>query len=383
LEKLHIESHYHEFVTGDLEKARQVYELWAQTYPRDRVPPGSLSVVYDYLGQYDKALAEAREALGLSQDELEYANLVGDYLYLNRLPEARATADEAQAKKLDFLGLRSYLYQLAFVRNDAAGMAQQVAWAAGKPGVEDVLLSFEVDTAAYSGLLGKARDLSQQAVASALRADERETAAGYEAEAALREALFGNGPEARRRVAASLSLSAGRDVQYGAALALALVGDTPRSKALADDLDKRFQEDTLVQFNYLPAIRAQLALNSNDAARAIEALRPASPFDLGTPGNGAFTPALYPIYMRGEAYLAGHQGSQAAAEFQKILDHRGVVVNEPIGVLAHLGLARACALQGDSTNARAAYQDFFALWKDADPDIPILLKAKAEYAKLR
>ena len=225
--------------------------------------------------------------------------------YLNRLEEARATAKEAQAKKLDSPLLRFNLYQLAFLQNDTAGMAQQVAWAAGKPGVEDMLLYDEADTAAYSGRLGKARELSRRAVASAERAKDKETAAGYEVEAALREVLFGNAAEARQRAAAALALSNGRDVQYGAALALALAEDAARAQALADDLAKRFPEDTLVQFNYLPTIHAQLALSRNDSSRAIEALQAAAPYELGIPGSSAFSPALYPVYVRGEAYLAG------------------------------------------------------------------------------
>jgi Flp pilus assembly protein TadD len=390
-EKFYIESHYHDFVTGDLEKGRQVYELWAQTYPRDTVPPNNLGVIYGNLGQHDKALAEIRETFRLDPSSgLSYAGLVADYLNLNRLEEARATAEEAQAKKFDSPRLRFNLYWLAFLQNDAAGMAQQAAWSAGKPGVEDILLADEADTAAYAGRLGKAREFSRRAVASAERAEEKETAAGYEADAALREALFGNAADARRRAAAALALSTGRDVQYGAALALALAGDVARVQALADDLAKRFPEDTIVQFNYLPALRAQLTLNRNDpakssgagASKSIEALQAAAPYELGTAAS-VLLAALYPVYVRGEAYLAGHQGSEAAAEFQKILDHRGVVFEEPIGALAHLGLAHAYALQGDTAKARAAYQDFFTLWKDADPDIPILRAAKFEYAKLQ
>jgi hypothetical protein len=393
-EKLSIESLYYHFATGDLQKARQAYELWAQTYPRDAVPPRNLSAICGSLGQYDKGLAESREALRLSLTSgQDYANLVNDYLYLNRLEEARAIAEEAQAKTPDSASLRIYLYVLAFLQNDTVGMAQQVAWSAGKPGVEDILLAEEADTAAYSGRLRKAREFSRRAVASAERAEEKETAAGYEADAALREALFGNAAEARQRAAAALGLSAGRDVQHGAALTLALAGDVARAQALADDLAKRFPEDTIVQFNYLPTIHAQLALTRNDHAKssgagsskAIEALQAASPYELGSPGS-AFSPALYPVYVRGETYLTGSRpggSSEAAAEFQKILDHRGVVGNEPIGALAHLGLGRAYALQGDTAKARGAYNDFLTLWRDADPDIPILRAAKSEYAKLQ
>jgi len=382
-EKFYIESHYYSTVTGDLEKARRAYELWAQTYPRDWVPPDNLGGIYRILGQYDKRLAENRETLRLDASGVSYAYLVHPYLNLNRLEEARAVAEEAQAKKLDSPLLRGALYRLAFLKNDAAGMAQQVAWSAGKPGVEDLLLAYEADTVAYSGRLGKAREFSRRAVASAQRAEQKETAAGYEAEAAMREALFGNATEARQRAAAALALSTGRDVQYGAGLALALAGDASRAQALADDLGKQFPEDTVVQFNYLPTIHAQLALSRNDSSKAIEALQAAAPYELGSPiSGGAFSPALYPVFVRGEAYLAGHQGSEAVAEFQKILDHRGVVQNEPIGALAHLGLARAYVLQGDTSKARAAYLNFFALWKDADAGVPVLQQAKSEYTKL-
>jgi eukaryotic-like serine/threonine-protein kinase len=376
MEKFYIESHYYHNATGDLEKARQVYELWAQTYPRDVIPPNNLRVIYGDLGQHDKALAEARETLRLDPSALGYSNLLGAYLSLNRLEEARATASEGQAKNLDSPTLHFSLYSLAFLQSDAVGMAQEVAFGAGKPGVEDVLLGYEADTAAYYGRLEKARMSSRQAVASAERAEEKEAAASYEAGTALKEALVGNAGEARQRAAAALALSKGRDGQFTAALALAFAGDTVRAPTLADDLGTRFPEDTIVHFNYLPTIRAQLALRRNDSSRAIEILQAAAPYELGSAGG------LYPVYVRGEADLAAHQGNEAAAEFKKILDHRGVVLNEPIGALAKLGLARAFSLQGDTAKAKSAYQDFLTLWKDADHDIPILIAAKAEYAKL-
>jgi len=372
-EKLIIESFYYQYATGDLEKARQSYELWAQAYPQDFLPPTNLSFMYQVLGQYDKALVEAREAVRLDPTTgVNYENLAVSYLCLNRLEETRATAEEAQAKKVDTPVMHNVVYMLAFLKNDAASMAQEVAWAMGKPGVEDTLLANEADTAAYSGQLGKARELSRRAVASAQHTEEKETAAGYEALAALREALFGNPAEARQRVAAALELSTGRDVQYQAALALALIGDAARAQALADVLSKRYPEDTIVQFMELPVLHAQLALDHSDASKAIGALQAAEPYELGD---------LYPVYVRGEAYLAAHEGSKAAGEFQKILDHQGIVANTPIGVLAHLQIGRAYAMQGDTAKARAAYQDFLTLWKDADPDIPILKEAKAEYAK--
>jgi tetratricopeptide (TPR) repeat protein len=383
-EKLAIEYEYFDSVTGDLEKARQRCELWVQTYPRDPPPRVDLGNLDVKLGQYDEAVPEYREALRLRGGAYAYEDLSLEFLYLNRLKEARATVEEAKTKNFDSSYIRESLYFLAFLQNDLAGMNQQVAWSARKPGVEDQFLYLEADTAAYSGRLGKARGLSRRAVDSAERAEEMETASDYETEAALREALFGNPAEARQRAMAALGPSNGQAMQYEAALALAIVGDAPRAEALAGGLSKRFPEDTIVQFNYMPTIRAQLALTHNDFSKAIEALHAAAPYELGlTGGNGAFNIALYPVYVHGTAYLAAHQGSEAAAEFQKILDHRGIVLNEPIGALAHLQLGRAYALEGDTVKARAAYNDFLSLWKDADPDIPILKQAKAEYAKLQ
>jgi len=385
-EKFYIESHYTQFVTGDLDKASQVCELWAQTYPRDSVAPNNLSVIYDYLGQYDKALAEMREALRLDPaGAQDYANLVSSYLSLNRLKEARASAEEAQAKKLDSGYLRMLLYQVAFLQNDAAGMAQFAAWVADKPRMQGLVLDFETDTAAYfraawkgSGVFPSGSCLSRAG------GGQGDIAAAYEAKAAVREAVFENVAAAQQRAAAALALSTGRDVQYGAALALALAGDAARAQALADDLAERFPEDTIVQFNYLATIHAQLALERNDSSKALEALQAAAPYELGSPGSATFNfVSLYPAYVRGGVYLSRRQGSEAAAEFQKILDWPGVVINEPIGALSHLQLARAYALTGDTSKARASYQDFFALWKDADPDIPIFIAAKTEYAKLK
>jgi serine/threonine protein kinase/tetratricopeptide (TPR) repeat protein len=381
-EKFSIEAHYYQLAIGDQEKARQVYELWTQTYPRDEVPPTNLGVIYDNLGQHENALKEMREALRLDPESgLAYANLFDSYLTLDRLEEARATAEQAQAHKLDSPFLHLLIYDFAFLQNDAAGMAQQVAWAADKQGMQNILLYLEAGTAAYYGRLGKAREFSRRAVVLAEQGDDKQLAAGYEVEAAVREALFGKAAEAQQRVASALRLSTDRDVQYGAALALASAGPVLQSKALADGLAQRFAENTVVQFNYLPTVRAQLALRGGDYSKAIEALQTAAPYELGVQGN-FFTAAMYPVYVRGQAYLAAHQGGEAAAEFQKILNHRGVVRSEPIGALAHLGLARAYSMQGDTPKARAAYNDFLTLWKDADPDIPILRAARAEFAKL-
>ena len=375
-ERFYIESHYHDYVTGDLEKARQIYELWAKAYPGDSLPPFALIGIYWILGEYEKALAEAREALRLEPSAQSYAELIVAYINLNRLEEARATAEEAQAKQLDSLELRIFFYVLAFFNSDAAGMEKQVEWAVGKPDIEGVILSEEADANAILGRLKTAGDFYRRSVDSLERSGNKELAAGYEADAAEREALFGNIAQARHRIDSALRLSMGRDVQYGAALPLALIGDAARAQELADHLGKRFPEDTVVKIFYLPTIRAQLALSRNDSSKAIEVLQTAAPYELGRAAR------LYPIYIRGEAYLAAHQGKEAAAEFQKILDHRGVAPLFPIHALAHLQIGRAYAMQGDIAKAKAAYQDFLTLWKDADPDIPIFIAAKAEYAKL-
>jgi eukaryotic-like serine/threonine-protein kinase len=381
-EKLYIEAEYDYLVTGDLEKAQRTMEVFAQTYPRDWEPPAELGNLLTMLGQHEKSLSENREAIRLNPDSsLTYNNLVYDYLHLNRLEEARATAEAAKTKKLD---ASDGLYMLGFLQNDAAEMKQQVAVNAGKPGVEDGFLAYEANTAAYYGQLRDAREFSRRAEDSAELSGEKETSATYSAASGLREALFGNAGEARRRAALAIGRSAGRDVQYGAALALAYAGDDRNLQVLTDDLGKSFPQDTIVQFNYLPTLRARLAVSNGNASEALDGLRTAAPYELGQPiygGDYGWT-ALYPVYVRGEAYLAAHQGSEAAAEFQKILDHRGIVLNEPIGALAHLQIGRAYALQGDTAKAKAAYQDFLVLWKDADPDIPILIAAKAEYAKL-
>ncbi len=385
-EKLDIESAYYWIAIGDLEKARQANEVFKQTYLRVAWPPNDLSFIYAQIGEYQKALAEALEARRRDPTGGRfYATLVNAYLNLNRFDEAQTTAQEGQTKNLDSPELRFTLYMLAFLKNDVAEMAQQVAWSARKPGLEDVLLVCEADTAAYSGRLKEAREFSRRAMDSVEAAGKKETAATYSAASGLREALFGNADEARRRATFALGRIAGHDVQYGAALTLTYVGDDGRAQALTDDLGKRFPEDTLVQFNYLPTLRAKLAVSKGNALETIESLRAATPYELGVPlpyGTYRWT-ALYPVFVRGEAYLAAHQGSEAAAEFQKILDHRGIVLNSPIGALAHLQLGRAYAMQGDTPKAKAAYQDFLTLWKDADLDIPILKQAKAEYAKLK
>jgi serine/threonine protein kinase/tetratricopeptide (TPR) repeat protein len=384
-EKFHITAIYYTYVTGELEKANQTYELWRQAYPRDDVPPGNLGSDHMVLGQYEKAAAETREAVRLEPNSVVgYANLGDIYLALNRFDEAKTTTEEALGRKLEAIPLHLNLYALAFFQSNQAAMKQQADWAIGKPSAEDQVLSLESDTEAWSGRLGKARELSRQAIERARRSDEKEPAALWQANAAIREALFGNMDAARQNAAAAAALAPGsHDAEAQAALAYALAGDTAHAQSLADDLGKRFPQDTVVQSVWLPTIRAQIETGRKNPGRSIQLLQMAAPYELGMLSGSAINSCLYPVYVRGEAYLSAQQGPAAAAEFQKILDHRGLLLNCSTGVLAHLGLARAYVLQGDTVKARPAYQDFLAQWKDADSDIPILLQAKAEYAKLK
>ncbi|HEY0701290.1 MAG TPA: protein kinase [Candidatus Acidoferrales bacterium] len=381
-ERFYIESHYQQYATGDMSRSREILEQWEKAYPRDEVPPTNLGVIDTNVGDYQKALEQAETAFHSNPSGLNYTNLIGSYITLNRLDEASTLAAEAQAHKLDSGFLRLILYQLAFLKGDARQMAEQVAWAHGKEGIEDVIVATESDTSAYYGQLRKADELTRQAATLAQRADEKETAAIYFAQGALHQALLGNPADAKKQAAQALAISNGRDVQFMVAAALAFAGDAAKAVSLADDLNKRFPQDSLVNFIYLPVIRGQVALDQHDSSKALALLRPDLTYDLGQSGGGAITNALFPVYVRGLAYLQAGQGKEAAAEFQKIMDNRGVIINGPNGAAAYVGLARAFALQGDTAKARVAYQNFFALWKDADPDVPLLLQAKAEYAKL-
>jgi tetratricopeptide (TPR) repeat protein len=383
MERLLIEGDYYFFALGDLIKTRRTFELCAKLYPRNDYAHNVLGALSNMLGRYEAGLGEYREALRLAPlRRALYRDVVYTYLLLDRVDLAAVAADEAHAKNADD-DLAPILYSIAFYRNDTNEMARQVAATAGKLGREDLLLALQGDTAAYFGLLGKARGFSRRAIESAQVAGDTETAAGYYAESALREALLGDSAKARQLATTAKRLSGGRDMDYGVALALAYSGSGVRAQALADDLANRYPEDTIVQFNYLPTLRARLAISHSNPRQALDILTIAIPYELGLPAYSDYNwPNLYPVYVRGEAYLAAHRGSEAAAEFQKILDHRGIVLNEPIGALAHLQLGRAYTLAGDNAQAKPAYENFLALWKDADPDIPILRQAKAEYAKL-
>jgi tetratricopeptide (TPR) repeat protein len=384
-EKFSIVSRYQILVTGNLEEANKTLELYARTYPREATPLLNLSVSFSWLGDYEKVLAALQRAQQLSPGlGLTYLNLAVTYIRLGRFEEAKVTFQQAQANHLlDSRWVPQYFYLVAVVQHDAADMERE---AAAAPGDDYVILYLEGDTAAYAGELAKAEALTRRAISLAERTDNKEAVAAYHAAAAVRDALLGNLVLARRKATVALALSQSKDVQAMAAMALALSGDDSQATRLARDLGKRFPEDTIAQFNYLPSIRALIELHKADAVknpqRAIDALAATAPYELGSPMRN-FRLGLYPVYVRGEAYLAAGQGPAAVAEFEKILHHPGIVGNQVIGALAHLQIGRCCVLSGDTAKAKAAYQDFFTLWKNADPDIPILKAAKAEYAKLR
>ena len=381
-ERFSIEGYYYFYVTGELEKAVQTAEFWQQTYPRDDLPYVAVGFYSSALGDWEKALAVFREALRLDPgNAVNHLNLGITYTVFNRLDEAEAVYKQAEERKLEGEFLLQSRYWLAFLKGDAAQMAQLLSGAMGKPGSEDLMLATQADTEGWYGKLKNAHELTGRAMDSAQRHEAKEAAAAYQAAAALREVESGNREQARAEAHAAVKLAPNRDVRAMAALALARAGDTAGPEKLAAELDKTFPLDTLVKRYWLPTIRAAVALEGQDPNKAIELLKAANTIELSEPSQ--FTVFLCPVYVRGQAYLMLHDGKAAAAEFQKFIDHRGVVMNFPWGALARLGLARAYALQGDTARARAAYRDFLTLWKDADPDVPILKEAQAEYAKLK
>ncbi|HWZ75769.1 MAG TPA: winged helix-turn-helix domain-containing protein [Candidatus Sulfotelmatobacter sp.] len=385
-EKFFITASYDMQVTGNMEKAEQTCELWVQTYPREMMPHSFLSgIVVPVLGKYERAEEEGQKTIRLNPDfAIGYSVLAFSYAYLDRFGDAGNVLQKASDRKLEIPDFLIQRYDIAFLKGDAAGMQREVALARGKTRVLDWISDHEAFALAYSGRLREARAMSRAAVDLAQQDGQRERASLYEAAAALRESLFGNTLAARQQADVALELSRARDTEYGAAVALALAGDLSNAQKLANDLEKRFPEDTSVRFSYLPTLRALFELNRGEASQAIKSLDISATNELRAPTSSffGFFGALYPIYVRGQAYLAVHQGANAAAEFQKIVDHRGIVVSDPIGALAHLQLGRAYTLSGDKTKAKSAYQDFLMLWKDADPDIPILKQAQAEHANL-
>ncbi|HVN17374.1 MAG TPA: protein kinase [Dongiaceae bacterium] len=379
-EKLRISAGYFS-TTGELEKEMQVYQQWIADYPRDSAPYLNLGADYASLGQIEKSMAMQEQALQLSpENATPYVNLTSKYIYLNRFDKAESTLQAAFDRKLDTGDLHEQSYMLAFLRGDAAGMQRELDWSTGRPGDEDSLLSAQSDTEGYYGHLRKAREFSRRAVESAIRADSKETAAGWQVNAALREVEVGNVEIAKQELAAALALAPGRDVRILGALTAARLGDKSRAKSLVEGLKKDYATDTILQVYWLPTIQASMDLNDGNASQAVLDLEKAAPYELGD--GATFLNSMYPAYIRGLAKLRTHDGAGAAGEFQKMIDHPGVMSNFVTGALARIQIARAYAAAGDASKAKAGYQEFFQLWKNADPDVPVLKQARAEYAKL-
>ena len=384
-ERLQITTLYYDLGTGDVKKAIASYKQWGNLYPRDDVPWGDLSSEYFLIGDYEEAASTAKQALHLEPSSVAwYENLSTADIALQRLDEAESILKEAFAKKLDDASLHANMYVLAFLRNDAAGMDREVSATVGKSSGEDMMLAMQADTAAFSGRLRKARELSRRAVESAQKAELAEPAAIWQGLAALREAAFGNKDQARADAVEVLTLAPNsRDAQTLAALVFARTGETQRSRAILDDLRARYVSNTVVQMAWIPVIRAQMELAGQDPRGALRTLEAVAPYERGQIIGNLSNCCLIPIYLRAEAYLAAGQGSQAVSEFQKILDDRGVVANCWAGSLAQLGKSRAQVLLGYNAAARVSYQQFLMQWKDADPDVPVFKAARAEYAKLK
>jgi Flp pilus assembly protein TadD len=385
-EKLRITAFYHSYVTGDIPQAIQAYELWAQSYPRDYLPRANLGSLYTLLGQYDKSIAANEDARRLEPNAaLVYSNLATAYLAVGQTEKAAGIIAQAALQKINSTVLRVSRYQLAFLRGDSAEMAADVAWAAHLPGSEGVLLSTQSDTEAYYGRLRAAREFSQRAADSSAGNDMPEAAAIWQLNDALRQSDMGYGELARKEAEAAVNRASGKQVWILAALTFARAGDAARAETLARKLEQDFPSDILLRNYWLPVVRGSSALERGEAAKALELLQAAAPYDLANPFPISSSPLgnMYSVYVRGQAYLQNRQAQLAAAELQKVLGQRGMVLNAPIGALARVQLARALALSGDTAKARAQYEDFFHLWKDADPDVPILKQAKAEYTKLR
>jgi tetratricopeptide (TPR) repeat protein len=384
-DRLHITTLYYDLATGDVQKAIGSYKEWVRLYPRDDIAKGNLSSEYFLIGDYDQAASFAQQALHLDPGSAAwYENLATAYIALERLEEAQNILDQAFARKLDDPSMHADLYALAFLRDEPAGMERQMAWSAGKPGGEDTMLALEADTQAYAGHLHKAREYSRRAVEVAERSQLTEPAAIWEGIAALREAVYGNVEEARKGAGRVVEIAPNsRDAQILAILVLARVGDVRRAQTMLDDLAAANVSNTIVQSAWLPVIRAQSEMVGRNPVRALELLDVVKPYERGQLiGNLSYS-CMIPVYLRAEAFLGASRGTQARAEFQKLIDSRGVVGNCWSGALAYLGRARAEALSGSTTAARTSYQAFFALWKNADADIPILKSARAEFAKLK
>ncbi len=383
-ERSHITTLYYDIATGELEKATEGYKQWLQIYPRDATVHGNLANEFMVAGKYQDAVEAERSALAGDPNVVDYLNLAASYIGLNRFDEAQRAIDDAFARKLDDPVIHEDVYTLAFLHADTAKIEQEISGSAGKPGWEDLILFLHSNTAAFHGRINDARSLSRRAASAAMRADLKEPAALWLADAGLREAAFGYREQAHQFVTESGKIApSSRDAQILVALALARDGESARAQAIVEDLNRRFPVNSIIQSVWLPAIRAQVELSRGNAAKAVDLLQPAASYELGEGIGSLNFVCVLPAYIRGEAYLGAKQGSAATSEFQKILDHRGLVSNCWTGTLAHLGLARSYALSGNNAKARTNYQDFLALWKDADASLPVLQQAKAEYAKLQ
>jgi DNA-binding winged helix-turn-helix (wHTH) protein/tetratricopeptide (TPR) repeat protein len=385
-ERFFISGYYYGRATGNQEKAQQVCNEWARIYPREFLSHAFLAGFVDLvLANYKGAVEEARKAIELNPDDgIGYYQLGYDSIDLNDLQDAEIAVHMAAERNLDLVRMATLRFDIAYMKRDGAAMRREVESAQAHPEMEDWILDRQAFAEASEGRLKNAINLSQHAVALALQGGRREQAAVFEARAALWEAVFGNSVEAKRTAIAALALADNREVNYGAALALALSGDSTQAAKLANDLEKRYPEDTSVRFSYLPVIRAVVDIQHGEPLRAIDALQASVPYEMGSPRSSqtAFFGSLYPVFFRGEALLAAHHGAEAAKQFQTILSHRGIMIGDPVWVLAHIGLSRSYALRGESLKARAQYEEFFALWDGADPDIPLLKRAKAEFGNL-
>ena len=384
-EKYMIAARYYSYVSGDLESAIGTYQSWQQAYPRDASAHANLGGYYGALGQYEKAISETLEGIRLNPNAgSNYSNLILAYAALNRFDEAKNAYLQEEAHKIADPVANVNWFGVAFVNGDTAEMDRLEAWFDKRPDDQDIFLSAKSDTEAFAGHVTRAQEFSRRAIQTTLKTFQKETAAQYQLDEALWEAEFGNRELARKHSSAALSLTVNHDTQILAALTLARTGDVMRAETMANDLGKLYPHDTLVNGYWLPVIRGAIALDRKDPAKAIELLEVATPYELSSPQawSGLGGP-LYPAYLRGWSYLLLKQASAAVTEFQKLIDHRGFMLACPLRALAQLGLARASLLQGDTAKAKAAYQDFLTLWKDADPDIPILKQANVEYAKLQ
>jgi eukaryotic-like serine/threonine-protein kinase len=386
-EKFFITAMYQRDVTGNLEAAHQTLELWVQTYPRDVYVHGLLTgSISQCTGRYEQSIEHGKQVLALDPDFAPgYINLGFSNFYLDRLGEAKSVVAQALGRKMKIPEILVLNFYLAFLDGDEKEMNQAAALAKDVPGAKDWIAYSQALVEARSGRLRMAREMTARAIQLARQGGQPERAATYEAGEADWEALAGDASDARKDAAAALKSSRGRDVEYAAALALAVAGDYSRARSIANDLEKRFPEATSVKLSYLPALRGLFALHDGSPEHAIELLQPAVAYEFAVPSVdfNTFFGGLNPIWVRGQAYLGEHKGAEAAAEFQKIIDHRGLLAGDPLGGLAHLQLGRAYADSGDTVKASSAYQNFLALWKDADSDVPILKQAKAEFAALR